>query len=379
MPSGGGEIRLGVVGERGAGKTALLSSFVGFGRRASAPLDLVADPSDDRSEVPFLLHAYARLEHHQQWPERASDLKDADDFQFNVSFGRARKSPILSLQWSDYPGEYLWERGRHSTKQLLSKDSEARAAFEAMDRVCRSDVALLLIDGERLMERGDAYVRELVDTVHSGFRWYWNDAAPALGLTPHAPATWIIGLSKADLLGPAYTARSFSMAVTAAAGPALSAFGREFGPSSIGKRFIRLSAAEQQEGVPDPEKTIGLDWLLPLVLWATAEQWAKAVADLQSAEPPLMFWLRRLFDKELGKKHEEMSVFPMYQAVGRLNWHFRTDYRDLVARAAGTRDPVEKWISSPRMLDAALLRVAQVLDSGHDQDYVLDVAAGGVR
>ena len=142
-----------VFGESGSGKTVLLSSFYGSSQerefaKFSDHTVLAQDPGQG-----------ARLHGNYLGMKKRGEVPDfnkfrGDTYQFIVkprprSAGDARRSTQpkfdqLRLNWHDYPGEWFHED--------VNTETEKQRRLETFKTLLGSDVALLLVDGQKLVE-----------------------------------------------------------------------------------------------------------------------------------------------------------------------------------------------------------------------------------
>ncbi len=193
------EQHIAVFGESGSGKTVLASSFYGPTQEKSssnALWDLVAD---DTGQGTRLYKNYLGMRDHATAPE--STRFAATTYSFSVKLkgagdAKAKKRPfdILRLGWHDYPGEWF--------EESPSSEGEAHRRVDTFRSLLRSDVALLLVDGQKLLDfkgEEERYLKSLLRSFRQGLLQLREDLLAGDGRVDEFPRIWIIALSKADL------------------------------------------------------------------------------------------------------------------------------------------------------------------------------------
>src|SRR4029453_2228891 len=151
MQPRGQEQHIAVFGGSGSGKTVLLSSFygatqepeylqrrlfnvladnVGHGQRLYRNYVGMRDSADVPAPTRFAARSYA-------FTVKMKDGSDSSD-------AKARPFDALRLVWHDYPGEWF--------EQEPSGAEEAQRRIDTFKDLLGSDVALLLVDGQRLLD-----------------------------------------------------------------------------------------------------------------------------------------------------------------------------------------------------------------------------------
>jgi hypothetical protein len=145
------EQNLAVFGESGSGKTVLLSSFYGASQEPSFLAEsLYRVLADDTGQGTRLRQNYLRMRNRAEAPEASRftatpysftlKLKDPGD----GKAAKAKPFDALRLVWHDYPGEWFTEEP--------SSTGEAARRVGTFTRLLKSDVALVLIDGQKLLD-----------------------------------------------------------------------------------------------------------------------------------------------------------------------------------------------------------------------------------
>ena len=144
-----------VFGHSRSGKTVLLSSFYGATQEPSfLEENLYRVRADDQSDGRYLRQNYLGLKK-AKVPERTRLA--ARRFSFTISLkepgqgdaARARTHPFNALQliWHDYPGEWFEEEP--------TDENDKVRRVSAFRELLESDVAVVLVDGQKLLENID--------------------------------------------------------------------------------------------------------------------------------------------------------------------------------------------------------------------------------
>lgn len=263
------EQHVAVFGESGSGKTVLLSSFYGA---AQEPATVKASRSHLVAETPAQgnkLHSnYLGMKNSARVP--AADKFRWDSYAFDLKIKqdpRVGGGPIdaLRLVWHDYPGE--WFEGRRDSARERARQVES---FQAL---LGSDVALILIDGQRLLDNQGEEERYLKH-VFANFRNtlldmkddILDDGKPLIQF----PRIWLLALSKSDVL-PETDVFAFRDLIIEKASDEIELL-REVlanyvaAPEalSVGEDFLLLSSGKFDPGAIRLDQRVGLDLMLPL-------------------------------------------------------------------------------------------------------------------
>jgi hypothetical protein len=187
---------------------------------------------------------------------------------------KAKKRPfdILRLGWHDYPGEWF--------EESPSSEEEANRRVDTFRSLLRSDVALLLVDGQRLLDNKgeeERYLKSLLTNFRQGLLQLREDLLAGEGRLVEFPRIWIIALSKADLF-PDWDVHSFRDLVIWKADEHiehLRATLQDFVVTpealSMGEDFMLLSSAKFELSSSGPEpveidvtERVGVDLILPV-------------------------------------------------------------------------------------------------------------------
>lgn len=272
------EQHVAVFGEPGSGKTVLVSSFYGLSQEpssASTSWDLVAD---DPAQGARLFKFYAGLRSFATVP--MATRREATTYSFSVKIKgagntkatKAHPFDVLRLKWHDYPGEWF--------EETSGSPEEAERRIETFRRLLRSDVAVLLVDGQKLLDHEgeeERYLTALFTNFRQGLLRLKDDLLNGEGPLAEFPRIWIIARSKADL-SPEQDVDAFHSLVMFKAEEEIAQLRdtlKEFviAPDalSLGEDFMLLSSAKFElpanGGAPvaiDISKRFGVNLILPI-------------------------------------------------------------------------------------------------------------------
>ncbi len=265
------EQHIAVFGESGSGKTVMLSSFYGATQEPqflkSSLFHVVADDIGQGSRLHrnFLgMRDSARLPeaNHFASTSYAFSVKLKDG---NVKAHSAKQFDALRLVWHDYPGEWF--------EQNVSGPEEAQRRVDTFKSLLGSDVALLLVDGQRLLDNAgeeERYLRSLLGNFRNGL-WALKDDLLADGKPlVKFPRIWILALSKADLL-PEIDVFNFRDLLIDKAADDLDALRKVLeglvestDALAVGEDFLLLSSAKFEANTIEVTERVGLDLVLPV-------------------------------------------------------------------------------------------------------------------
>lgn len=315
------EQHIAVFGESGSGKTVLLSSFYGAMQETQyVQTSLFNVLPDDIGQGNRLLQNYLRMKNSARLPEANRFSATSYSFFIKMKSPTIAKSPKrkqsghLRLVWHDYPGEWF--------EQDVSGPEEAQRRVDTFRSLLGSDVALLLVDGQRLVDNSGAeerYLKSLLTNLRNALLSLKDDLLTDGKPLVEFPRVWAIALSKSDLL-PNLNVTGFRDLLIERVGDdieglrsVLAEFVEASDALSVGEDFVLLSSAEFDVDKIEVTKRVGVELMLPIAAMLTFERhvrWAKTkllpakVSEslLQSAAPIAAMLLDTKFkpDSPLG-------------------------------------------------------------------------------
>ena len=280
------EQHIAVFGESGSGKTVLVSSFYGATQQQAFKDEHFVDViADDLGQGTALYRNYLGMRDSATAPATTRFAPTSFAFTLkpkkgaNPNAARRAGANELRLVWHDYPGEWF---------EQDATGEEADRRVDTFRSLLGSDVALLLVDGQRLLDHEgeeERYLKSLFTNMKNGLRNLEDEIVPGGKRLVRFPRIWILALSKADLL-PEMNVDGFRDLLIAKAGDEILEFrdtlrGFVEGPEALafGEDFLLLSSAHFEPGKIEVEKQIGLELILPIAAMLPFErqaQWAKA-------------------------------------------------------------------------------------------------------
>ena len=288
------EQHIAVFGESGSGKTVMLSSFYGSEQEPQnikkGAFNVVAE---NAGQGTHLHQNYLGMKNSARVPDATKFA--ATSYRFLLKFkGEAEAKPLkakpfdaLRLVWHDYPGEWF--------EQDVS-GAEAQRRVEAFRALLGSHVALLLVDGQKLVDNAgeeERYLKSLLSNFRNSLVLLRDDLLEDGKPLVTFPRIWVIALSKADVL-PDLDVHAFKELVIEKVGDdivelrgVLAGLIESDGALSVGEDFVLISSAKFSTDAIEVTQRIGLDLILPMaavlpferhVRWAQAEKLTKNVA-----------------------------------------------------------------------------------------------------
>ncbi len=277
------EQNLAVFGESGSGKTVLLSSFYGATQEAAfRSKSLYQVVAEDTGQATRLRQNYLKMKNAAQVPDQTVFTATSYSFALKPTRGDGtRKQPFSSVRlvWHDYPGEWF--------EQDPTSESEATRRVETFTKLMTSDVALILVDGQRLLDHTgeeEKYFKSLLWSIRGGLEKLKDDILPEGKPLNEFPRIWVLALSKADLLPDLDVHKFQDLVIEKAAGDlaalldTLKGFVEVPEAMSIGEDFLLLSSAKFEPGRIAVDQRVGLDLILPVASMLPLErvaQWAE--------------------------------------------------------------------------------------------------------
>lgn len=266
------EQHIAVLGESGSGKTVMLSSFYGATQepqyRQNNQFHVMAD---DFGQGTLLHRNYLGMRDSARLPLATRFAATSYSFKVTMKDGsdaramRARPFEALRLVWHDYPGDWF--------EQDPSGPEEARRRIDTFRSLLGSDVALLLVDGQRLLDNSgeeERYLKSLLANFHNGLLSLKDDLLEDGKPLVQFPRIWIMALSKSDLL-PNLDVVKFRDLLIEKAGDdlvelrkVLAGFVEASDALSVGEDFVLLSSAKFEADKIEVAKRVGLELILPL-------------------------------------------------------------------------------------------------------------------
>jgi hypothetical protein len=273
------EQHVAVFGESGSGKTVLLSSFYGW-QQESEFLDqnLLRVIANDTTQGNRLHANYLGMKEENRVP--AATKFSATSYAFSVKLRKnasdATKAPseITKLVWHDYPGEWF--------TQETEDGEETSRKINAFRALLQSNVALLLVDGQKLKENAeqeDRYLKLLFTNIRNEIlRRKDNLLVDGKPIVDY-PRIWVLALSKSDLFLDKDVFWFRDLVINKALNE-LEQLKHAIGEIvvarealSIGEDFLLLSSAKfEHSGKIDITQRCGLDLILPLALILPCER-----------------------------------------------------------------------------------------------------------
>lgn len=281
------EQSIAVFGESGSGKTVLLSSFYGAAQDSQhRKKRLFHVLANDPGQGTRLHQNYLGMRNAGRLPVAGKLSATSYSFSVKLKDGadpkatKAKPFDALRLVWHDYPGEWF--------EQDVSGEGEALRRLETFRSLLTSDVALLLVDGQLLLENAgqeERYLKSLLANFRNGLLLLKDDLLEDGKPLTEFPRIWMLALSKADLL-PDMDVDAFKELLIEKAGAdigelreVLSGLVAGSDALSVGEDFVLLSSAKFDAGKIEVGERVGMDLILPLAAMLPFErhlQWVHA-------------------------------------------------------------------------------------------------------
>lgn len=260
-----------VFGESGSGKTVMISSFYGATQEPQYRNDNLFDVvADDFGQGSRLHRNYLGMKNSAQVPDATRFSATSYSFSINLKDRsakamKARPFDALRLVWHDYPGEWF--------EQDVSGPEEAQRRVDTFRSLLGSDVAVLLVDGQRLLDNAgeeERYLKSLMTSFRNGLQSLASELLVDSKPYVQFPRIWMFALSKSDLM-PDLTVSEFrDLLVEKTSGEidelrkVLATLVDDPELLSVGEDFVLLSSAKFGEAKIEMTKRVGLELILPL-------------------------------------------------------------------------------------------------------------------
>lgn len=283
------EQHIAVFGESRSGKTVLVSSFYGATQEPQFLKSSLFDVTADDTGLGHRLHRnYLGMKDSARHPV-PTPRSSSTPYSFTVKLrdknagaSSARPFDALRLVWHDYPGEWF--------EAEVSGREEAERRVDTFRSLLSSDVAFLLVDGQRLLDNAgeeERYLRSLLGSFRTGLLRLKDDLLEDGRPLVQFPRIWILALSKADLL-PDLDVFGFRDLIIGRASDDLGELrkvleGLVDSPSAlaVGEDFLLLSSARFEPNRIAVTERIGLDLVLPVAAMLPFERHIKWVEQRQ--------------------------------------------------------------------------------------------------
>ena len=182
-----------VFGEAGSGKTVLVSSF--YGQAQEPDLDWPYTVTADKQGQGAKLHQnYLGMRNSSQAPQPTKF--EANSYAFSVKLRNQAEADknmpfdVFRLIWRDYPGEWFVEDP--------SGEEEEKRRIDTFRSLLKSDIAFLLVDGQRLLDNAgeeERYLKSVFTNFSNGLLALREDILIDGESFEQFPRIWIIALS----------------------------------------------------------------------------------------------------------------------------------------------------------------------------------------
>ena len=273
------EQHIAVFGESGSGKTVMLSSFYGAMQEPkftqSSLFDVLADKTGQGNQ---LYRNYLGMRDDGNTPIQTRFRSTSYAFTMKLKpefLSEKNRKPFdaLRLVWHDYPGEWF--------EQDTSGAEEEQRRLDAFKDLLGSDVALVLVDAQKLLDHPgeeDRYLKSLLGNLRTGLLRLRDDILDEGRPLVKFPRIWVMALSKADLM-PDVDVYAFRDLIIKKATDELEELrtviaGLIDSPDAlaVGEDFMLTSSAKFEPNRIEVTERIGLDLLLPIAAMLPIER-----------------------------------------------------------------------------------------------------------
>ncbi|MCM0614429.1 ATP/GTP-binding protein [Paenarthrobacter sp. TYUT067] len=373
------EQHIAVFGESGSGKTVMVSSFYGATQEQhylqKSLFDVVADSAEQHRQ---LHQTYLGMKNSAQVPDATRfsstsytfsiKLKDTVDSKTRM----AKPFDALRLVWHDYPGEWF--------EQDVSGATEAQDRVGTFKSLLGSDVALLLVDGQRLLDHSgeeEKYLKALLTSFRRGLLSLKGQLLEDGTLLRKFPRIWIMALSKSDLLPNLNVYEFRDLLIEKARDEidqlhrVLAGFVEVSEALSFGEDFVLLSSAKFDADKIEVTERVGLELILPMAAMLPLQRharWAqlKLIPGKLGAQLLTKAKTLAMAAALLGEKGR------LPGRMGRLLSRLDPDLVDQVAKLAGDklRDVNSEAVAKRDYLAATLTRFQLDLEEGEEKQIL---------
>lgn len=283
-----------VFGESGSGKTVLLSSFYGALQEPHAiKKNHFYLSADNASQGNLLGQNFLGMKKSAHLPSATRFQSTSYGFTLKrttkvADKGKSNTPSELGLVWHDYPGEWF--------EQEVSGPEEAQRRVDTFRNLLGSDVALVLVDSQRLIDNAgheERYLKSLLTNFRNGLLSLQHDILKDGEPLVEFPRIWMFALSKSDLL-PEWDVYSFKDLLIEKVAQEIVEFRKvvaQFVVSdealSVGEDYLLLSSAKFEPQKIEVEERVGVDLILPIasvlpferqLKWSQAKNVSRKVA-----------------------------------------------------------------------------------------------------
>jgi len=200
----------------------------------------------------------------------------------SVKANNAKQFDALRLVWHDYPGEWF--------EQDVSGPEEAQRRVDTFKSLLGSDVALLLVDGQRLVDNAgeeERYLKSLLGSFRTGLVRLKDNLLEDGKPLVRFPRIWILAMSKADLLPDTDVFKFRDLIISKASEDldelrdVLKRLVESNDALSVGEDFLLLSSAKFEASRIEVTERVGLNLVLPLAAMLPFERHIRWVEQMK--------------------------------------------------------------------------------------------------
>lgn len=370
------EQQIAVFGESGSGKTVLLSSFYGATQEPQyLQKSLFHVVADDIGQGNRLHRNYLGMRDSARPPEATRFSAMSYSFSVRLKDGsdakamNARPFDALRLVWHDYPGEWFEED--------VSGPEEAQRRVDTFRSLLSSDLAFLLVDGQRLLDncgQEERYLKSLLTNFRNGLLSLKDDLLEDGKPLIEFPRIWIIALSKSDLLPNLNVFKFRDLLVAKACDEidelrsVLAGLLEASEALSVGEDFVLLSSAKFEADKIEVGKRVGLELILPLAAILPFERhvrWSRTMQLPRKVAESLVRGAGALAAALLGRKLKPGLIGVLLGLVGSI-------VEEAAKLAGDTLGEINaEALAKKNYLTATLTRFQMDLEKGEEEQILL--------